>query len=78
MTYYFNYQTYSIETTKSDTSVRLPFPLLLLLAPAMGLVFVMFLPFIGIALTIGLGLKLLARNWINGFSRVRGWCKVRR
>jgi hypothetical protein len=73
MTYYFNHQTYSIETAKSDTSFRLPFPLLLLLAPAMGLVFVMFLPLIGITLTVGLGIKALARNCCNLFR----WCKVR-
>lgn len=36
--------------TETTTYVRLPWPLLLVIAPAMGGAFAMFLPFIGIAL----------------------------
>jgi hypothetical protein len=49
MTYYLNTKTFAIETEQPKVRhIRLPLPALLVVAPLMGLAFVMFLPTIGI------------------------------
>lgn len=39
------------------TYIRLPLPLVVILGPALGALYVIFLPFVGFALVIGFGIK---------------------
>ena len=51
--------------------VKLPVLVLLLVAPWMGLVYVIFLPFIGFALLFGLAGKKLARSLVKAVAKVK-------
>ncbi len=50
--------------------VKVPFALALLLAPVAGLLFVMFLPFIGVALAVGVVGKKLGQKLTGGAAQV--------
>ncbi len=52
----------SLGGQSGDTFVRIPFLAALVLAPVMGLVYVMFLPFIGFAMLLGLVGKAVGRG----------------
>lgn len=60
--YYWNTKNWEFTTKQQENCIAISIPLLLTIAPLMGLLFVLFLPFIGFALT--------AMILINKFSKI--------
>ena len=61
----------TLPESEAHRYVKLPALVLLLVAPWMGLVYVMFLPFIGFALFFGFAGKKLAPRLVKAVAKVR-------
>lgn len=59
--------------TEENRYIKFPTPLFLVLAPFMGLVYVIFLPFIGFAIVLG----LIATKAVRAFRRYAGTAVLR-
>lgn len=79
--YYFNIKQgilFCDDVLPGDSNTKyysVPVPLLFLMAPIFGLSFVLFLPFIGISMVLGLGIKQLVKSTVKFVSKIScfGW-----